>query len=176
MKEFEISEKERLKEALRSKLEAEIEVENARLTEIRSEIADAETRLALAGQRELLLRSETEKHDETIRARIAEAARELHGSAAAQGDHLRRQVDQLREMVSQMPVHAPTVAYASPVREPETLEVSEDVLLTSTAILKTADDDARKNIVAGLSSATGLLQGDIMANDLTPIIVAGPST
>lgn len=176
LKEFETAEKERLKEALRFKLETEIEAEKARLAEIRSEIAEAETRLAVAGQRELLLRSEAEKHEEAIRARIVEAATQLHRNVVAQGDHLRRELEELREMVAQIPVPAAAVAYAPPADERPPVEARENVSASPLEAMEMADEGARKSIVAGLSSATGLTQADIVAillkaTDEIPVLI-----
>jgi hypothetical protein len=172
VQDFELQEQERLKEGLRSKVEAEIEAEKARLEEIRFKIVEAETHLALTGKRELLLRNETEKHDEVMKARIAEAASQLHDSAVAQGDHLRRELDELRDLVLQMPSHPPSVVLAPPAEmwEPERPKVDR-----AAAPAKT-DEDARKSIVAGLASATGLTQADVIAillksTDEVPVLV-----
>jgi len=172
VQDFELQEQERLKEGLRSKVEAEIETEKARLEEIRFEIVEAETHLALTGQRELLLRNETEKHDEVMKARIAEAVSQLHDSAVAQGDHLRRELDELRDMVLQMPSHPPSVVLAPTAEMLEPERPKED---RPAAPAKT-DEDARKSIVAGLASATGLTQADVIAillksTDEVPVLV-----
>ncbi|MBY5351291.1 hypothetical protein HFO96_28985 [Rhizobium leguminosarum] len=172
VQEFELQEQERLKEELRSKVKAEIEAQKARLDETRSKIAEAETRLALAGQRELLLRNDAEKHDEAIKARIAEAASQLHGNALVQGDHLRRELDELRDLVLQMPSTVPSVAITSP-----TPEGSEDrSYAPAEVVVPRADDDARKSIIVGLASATGLTQAEITAivlkaTDEIPVLI-----
>lgn len=172
VQEFELQEQERLKERLRSKVEAEIEAEKARLGEIRAEIAEADARLAVAGQRELLLRNEAEKHDEVVKARIAEAARQLQGGAMEQTDHLRRELDELRDLVLQMPSHPPTVV----VSAPEEIPVPQRPDDNGEAIGPKADEDARKSILAGLASATGISQADLMAlllksTDEVPLLV-----
>lgn len=158
VREFEAAETERLKEGLRSKVEAEIQAEKARLNELRLEIVEAETRLALAGKRELLLRNETEKHDEVMKARIAEAARQL------QGDQLRRELDELRDLVLQMPSHPPSVVLAprAEMSEPEH-PVDDRASAPAEVVEPKADEDARKNIVAGLAAATGLTQASLIA-------------
>lgn len=164
VQEFELQERERLKESLRSKVEAEIDAEKARLDEIRSEIAEADARLAVAGQRELLLRNEAEKHDEVMKTRIAEAASQLQGNAAAQGDHLRRELDELRDLVLQMPSHSPSVLPARPAEMSEQERpVNDRASAFAEVVEPKADEDARKNIIAGLASATGLTQASVIA-------------
>ncbi|MGO7981458.1 hypothetical protein ACC691_26490 [Rhizobium johnstonii] len=171
VQEFELQEQERLKEGLRSRVEAEIKAEKSRLVEIRAEIIEAETRLAVAGQRELLLRNEAEKHDEVMKARIAEAASQLQGTAAAQGDHLRRELDELRDLVLQIPSHPPSVVLSPP------LELrNDDAAPTERIAEPTADQDARRSIVVGLSSMTGLTQADLIAillksTDEVPVLI-----
>ncbi|SES46497.1 hypothetical protein SAMN03159406_04824 [Rhizobium sp. NFR03] len=172
VQEFELQEQERLKERLRSKVESEIEAEKARLGEIRAEIAEADARLAVAGQRELLLRNEAEKHDEVMKARIEEAAKQLQGGAIEQTDHLRRELDELRDLVLQMPSHPTTVVVsaAEEIPEPQRPDVN------GTAVGPKADEGARKSILAGLASATGISQADLMAillksTDEVPLLV-----
>ncbi|MCA1893346.1 hypothetical protein HW573_18995 [Agrobacterium genomosp. 3] len=172
VQEFELQEQERLKERLRSKVESEIEAEKARLGEIRAEIAEADARLAVAGQRELLLRNEAEKHDEVMKARIEEAAKQLQGGAIEQTDHLRRELDELRDLVLQMPSHPTTVVVsaAEEIPEPQRPDVN------GTAVGPKADEGARKSILAGLASATGISQAHLMAillksTDEVPLLV-----
>ena len=172
VQEFELQERERLKEGLRSKVEAEIDAEKARLEQIRAEIAEADARLAAAGQRELLLRNEADKHDEVMKARIAEAAKQLQGGALEESGSLRRELDELRDLVLQMPSHPPTVVVAAPEEIPK-LERPKD---NGEAVGPKADEDARKSILAGLASATGISQADVMAlllksTDEVPLLV-----
>jgi len=159
LREIETAEKERLRIALQSKLEAELQVERDRLAELRSEIAEAETRLALAGQREVLLRAETEKHDEALRAKIAEAATQIDAKSIESATKLQAEVAALREMVLQVTTRPEP---AVEVSEPKELDVAADNDPPPVTERK-ADEDARKSILAGLSSATGLTAGDIVA-------------
>jgi hypothetical protein len=172
VQEFELQEQDRLKEGLRSKVEAEIEAEKERLGEIRAEIADADARLAVAGQRELLLRNEAEKHDEVMKSRIAEAARQLQSGASEQSDSFRRELDELRDLVLQIPSHPPSVVVAVPEEIPELERPNE----TNVAADRKADEDARRSIVAGLASAIGLSQSDVTAlllksTDEVPLLI-----
>lgn len=172
VQEFELQEQERLKERLRSKVASEIEAEKARLGEIRAEIAEADARLAVAGQRELLLRNEAEKHDEVMKARIEEAAKQLQGAAIEQTDHLRRDLNELRDLVLQMPSHPTTVVVSPPEEIPVPQRPDDD----GDAVERKADEDARGNVVAGLASATGLSKSDVMAlllksTDEVPLLV-----
>jgi hypothetical protein len=172
IQEFELQEQERLKEGLRSRVELEIEAEKARLDEIGARIAEAETRLAIAGQRELLLRNEAEKHDEVMKARIAEAARLLRDGAVDQSSHFRRELDELRNLVLQMPSHPPTVV----VPPPEELSGPERPKNDAEIVESKASEDARKSIVAGLATATGLTRADVIAlllksTDEVPVLV-----
>ncbi len=159
LREIESDERERLRIALQSKLEAELKIEKDRLAELRSEVAEAETRLALAGQREVLLRAETEKHDETLRAKIAAVAAQIDVQANETVTKLQAEVAALREIVVQATTKLePTVEVSEPnevviVAESDPPPVAE----------RKADEDARKSILAGLSSATGLTAGDIVA-------------
>ncbi|NSY59949.1 hypothetical protein G6L21_13990 [Agrobacterium tumefaciens] len=170
--EFELQEQERLKEGLRSKVEAEIKAEKARLGEIRAEIAEAEARLAVAGQRELLLRNEAEKHDDVMKARIAEAAKQLQGSAIDQTDNLRRELEELRDLVLQMPSDPPTAVVSAPEETPEPQRPADN----GEAVGPKADEDVRKSILVGLASATGISQAELMAlmlksTDEVPLLV-----
>ncbi len=170
--EFELQEQERLKEGLRSKVEAEIKAEKARLGEIRAEIAEADARLAVAGQRELLLRNEAEKHDDVMKARIAEAAKQLQGSAIDQTDNLRRELEELRDLVLQMPSDPPTAVVSAPEETPEPQRPADN----GEAVGPKANEDVRKSILAGLASATGISQAELMAlmlksTDEVPLLV-----
>ncbi|MBX4883837.1 hypothetical protein HJA90_09570 [Rhizobium bangladeshense] len=157
LKEFELQERERLKDALQAKLETEIQAEKSRLAKIRTEIADAETRLTVAGQREVLLRNEAEKHDEAIRTRIAVAAKQIQSSENARDASLREEMSLLREMVSTLKQQAPAPLEAPVIVKAEDREDNE-----ATAE-RHADEDARKSIVSGLSAAIGLTAADIAA-------------
>lgn len=172
VQEFELQEQERLKERLRSKVEAEIEAEKVSLGKIRAAIAEADARLAVVGQREVLLRNEAEKHDEVIKARIEEAAKQLQGGAMEHTDHLRRELNELRNLVLQMPSHPTTVVVsaAEDIPEPQGPHVNGE------AVKPKADEGARKSILAGLASATGISQADLMAillksTDEVPLLV-----
>lgn len=156
LREFEHSEKDRLRASLQSRVEEEIQSELARLSDIRAELVDAETKLALASHREALLRSEAEKHDDSIRARIAEAARDLTGEASRERQQLREEVDRLRDMISQMsipPVHAAPIDPLPAGTQEEDAPVQ----------LGIATDEARTSIIGGLSSATGMSVADAVS-------------
>ncbi|WP_245485002.1 hypothetical protein [Rhizobium leguminosarum] len=164
MKEFEAVERERIKAALQSSLQVEMDEEKSRLVEIRNEIADAETRLALAGKREVLLRAEVDKHDEALRARIAEVAHQIDADAKASANKLHDEVAALREMVAELATRPETTVETSgEVSPPSAVQAEAKDHDLETPVEPKADDDARKSIIAGLSSATGLTAGDIVA-------------
>lgn len=172
--EFEQSEKERLRAALQSRLDEEVQSELARLSDIRAELADAETKLALATHREALLRSEAEKHDGSIRARIAEAARNLTGEVIRDGQQLREEVDRLRDMISQMTIPAVQAAQIDPLPKGRHEEDAPVQVVIAT-------DEARKNIITGLSSATAMSIADVTsiilrATDDIPVLIGSKSS
>lgn len=172
--EFEASEKDRLRTALQSRIEEELQSERGRLSDIRAELADAETKLALASHREGLLRSEAEKHDESIRAKIAEAARGLTGEACRDGQQLREELDRLRDMVSRLTWPAENSAEAAaPPEETQQEDCSVPMVI--------ADDEARKSIIHDLSSATAMSVADLVSIILrstedVPVLIGGKSS
>lgn len=156
LREFEQSEKNRLRASLQSRLEEEMQSERSRLSDIRAELADTETKLALATYREGLLRSEAEKHDDSIRARIAEAASDLAGKASREGQQLREEVDRLRDMISQTTTPAVHVAPSDPLLEGAMEEDTPVQVVIAT-------DEVRKNVIAGLSCATAMSVADVVS-------------
>lgn len=154
LREFEQSERDRLRASLQSRLKEEMQSEKARLSDIRAELADAETKLALATHREGLLRSEAEKHDESIRARIVEVARDLTGEASRETQQLREEVARLRDMISQMTISAVHAARIDPLPE----RTQEEDAPVQPVI---ATDEARMSIISDLSSAMAMSVADV---------------
>lgn len=174
LREFEQTERDRLRAALESRVEGEIQSERIRLSEIRAELADAETKLAVATHRGALLRGEAEKHDDSIRARIAQAARDLTGVVSRDGQQLREEVDRLRDMVSSLTRTAerPADVMASPEQTQEEDAPVQIVIAT---------DEARRNIIGGLSSATAMSVADVTSIILrstedVPVLVGSKSS
>ncbi|WP_246780843.1 hypothetical protein [Rhizobium ruizarguesonis] len=162
--EYEAAERERLKTELHAQLEAEVQSETSRLQEIRVEIIDAETRLAIADRREVLLRHEAEKHDEAIRVKIAEAAKHVQDEARARTDGMRKEMDMLWETVSELAIPAAATIEAPRLPEPEPAPPMQVEQPPEVAIsIARADENARKSIMAGLSSATGISSADLVS-------------
>lgn len=174
LKEFEKSERDRLGATLQSRIEEEMQSEKARLSSIRAELTDAETKLLLITHREGLLRSEVEKHDDSIRAKIVEAARDLVLGTGKEVQQLREEVDRLRNMISQT-----TLAERQADRiDPPSEETPADEAQVQIAI---AAGSVRKNIIFDLSSATGMSVADVASiilrstEDL-PVLIGGKSS
>lgn len=152
--EFEQSERDRLRASLQSRLEEEMQSERARLSDIRSELAEAETRLALVAHREGLLRSEAEKHDESIRTRIAKAARDVVGEASKETQQLSEEVTRLSNLISQTPIPTVHVAKTDLLPERRQQEDASDQLVIAT-------EEVRRSIIGGLSSAVAMSVADV---------------
>lgn len=153
---FEQAEKDRLRTALLSRLDEELRSEQIRLSGIRAELVDAETKLALVSHREALLRSEAEKHDHTIRARITEAARNLSEGAKRDGRQLREEVERLRDMVTELVRPKEHIA--------EIVDPSMDTQQEGySAPMLIADENARRSIIGSLSSATAMPVADMVS-------------
>lgn len=177
LKAFEASERERIKAAMHSTLEKELEVERVRLSAIRKEIVEAENRLSVASHRESLLRVESEKHDEGIRTRISEAARQIGRSSMAHTEHLRSEVEQLKAALTEL-THSIS---AAPIQEPSKAEETQGVAkphVTARETLERSSEEDRSGIMMALRQASGLSAGEIAgviayATDGIPVLV-GP--
>ncbi|KRW97755.1 hypothetical protein AQY21_01820 [Paracoccus sp. MKU1] len=154
LREFEQSERDRLRASLQSRLEEEMQSERARLSDIRADLADAETRLALVAHREGLLRSEAEKHDESIRTRIAEAAKDVVGEASRETQQLSEEVTRLRDLISQTPI---STVYATKTDLLPERKQQED----ASGQLVIATEEVRRSIIGSLSSAVAMPVADV---------------
>ncbi|MDX1195786.1 hypothetical protein GOL94_00035 [Sinorhizobium medicae] len=172
---FEESEKARLRAQLESQLRRETEAGSAHLASLRGEIADAEAKLATFSHRETLLRNETEKHEETLRSRIASAAEGIHGDAVRETASIREEVARLRdEMIQIAAAPAAPVPVAAVAAEP----VVEPIPAAPPSPL--ASDEQRQKTVRELSVATGLTLPELaaviaMGVDIVPVLVGTDS-
>ncbi|NKB83874.1 hypothetical protein HED51_12720 [Ochrobactrum grignonense] len=89
---FEESEMAWIRTQLDAQIRSETEASSARLAALRGEIAAAEAMLETFSHREALLRSETEKHEETLRSRIASAAEVIRSESSRETAAIRDEV------------------------------------------------------------------------------------
>jgi hypothetical protein len=166
---FEDSEKARLRAELDGQLRKEAETERTRLAAVRSEIADAEAKLAIFSHRETLLNNETAKHEETLRARIESAAKGIWSDFHREAALIRDEVARLREEMAQ-------IATAGPVA-PVTGEVGQtEKPVLDAPPLPLASDEQRQNTLRELAVATGLSLSQAaaavaMATDVIPVLI-----
>ncbi|MDK1385133.1 hypothetical protein QN224_06905 [Sinorhizobium sp. 8-89] len=170
---FEESEKARLRTELEEQLRREMEVERARLAALRIEVADAETKLASFSHREALLRSETEKHEEMLRSRIASAAEGIRNESSRETAAIRDEVARLRDDMAQIATAVP--AAAEPVAEARTEES-----IPAAPPPRFASDEQRQKTLNELAVATGLTLAEVAAivataTDVVPVLL-GPDS
>ncbi|WGI73306.1 hypothetical protein QC756_13120 [Sinorhizobium meliloti] len=174
---FEEAEKERLRTELEERLRRETEVESARLASLRIEVADVETKLATFSHREALLRSETEKHEETLRNRIASAAEGIRSESSRETAAIRDEVARLRDDMTQIATAIPAVpAPVAPV--PVVAEQAEEAIPAVPQPL--ASDEQRQKTLNDLAVATGLTHTEVAAivataTDVVPVLL-GPDS
>lgn len=170
---YEESEKARLRTELEELLRRETEVERARLAAIRIEVADAETKLATFSHREALLRSETEKHEETLRSRIASAAEGMRNESSRETAAIRDDVARLRDVITQIATVVPTAPM------PVASEQAEEAIPAAPQ-LRFASDEQRQKTLNELAVATGLTLSEVAAivataTDVVPVLL-GPDS
>lgn len=170
---FEESEKARLRTELEEQLRRETEEERARLAALRMEVADAETKLASFSHREALLRSESEKHEEMLRSRIASAAEGIRNQSSRETAAIRDEVARLREDMAQIATAVP--AAAEPVAAGRTEES-----IPAAPPPRFASDEQRQKTLNELAVATGLTLAEVAAivataTDVVPVLL-GPDS
>lgn len=161
IREFEIEEHDRLRSDIRTKLEVEAQQESERITELRQQIMDAEGRLAVISHREVLLRNETEKHDDLLKEKIAEAARTIAGSSLDVTQKLRGEIELLRDelskaLASHFAEEGSSSAPHAPIEEVVTARPDVEAFLTAT-------DKQRWTVIHHLRESTGLTEGQLFA-------------
>lgn len=169
---FEESEKARLRAELEGRLRRETQVESSRLAALQSEIADAEAKLATLSHREALLRSETEKHEETLRGRIASAAEAVRTESSRETALIRDEVARLRDDVAQIAA-APVALTAGAMKR------SEEMVPETPPVL--ASNEQRQKTVRELAAATGLKLPEVaaivaMATVIVPVLVGADAS
>ncbi|MGH0256300.1 hypothetical protein NKY39_12145 [Sinorhizobium meliloti] len=175
---FEESEKARLRTELEERLRRETEVESARLAALRIEVADAETKLATFSHREALLRSETEKHEETLRSKIASAAEGIRSESSRETAAIRIEVARLRDDMTQIATAVPAApAPVAPV--PVVAEQAEQAIPTAPQ-RPLASEEQRQKTLNDLAVATGLTPSEVAAivataTDVVPVVL-GPDS
>ncbi|MCM2475670.1 hypothetical protein HGO38_19530 [Rhizobium sp. CG5] len=165
------AEKIRLRAELEDQLRRETEADSARLAALREEVATAEAKLAMFSHREALLRTETEKHEETLRDRIASAAEGIKSESSRDAAMIREEVARLRDDMAQIAAAAP--AAPMPVAAPQAEEAAP-----TPPRPPFASDEQRQKTVRELSVATGLTHPEVAAvialgMDVVPVLV-GP--
>jgi hypothetical protein len=165
---FAEAEKARLTTEMEDRLRAETAADTARLAAMRAEIADAETRLVAASHREVLLRSETEKHDEALRLRIETAAGTIRDASAREITRIRDEFDRLTKEVTQ-------IAQAVPVSQSAASDdLAEEPPADAAPRFVTAEQ--RNELLRQLALATGLPAAVIAAilgasTDVLPVLL-----
>lgn len=170
---FEEAEKARLRIELEDRLRVETAADIARLASIRSDIADAEARLAGFSHREVLLRSETEKHDDELRRRIESVAGQIRNESARETNRIREEFGRLKEEITQIAQTVP-----SPVQSPPETQGDDQ---PSAPARRFASEEQKQKTVEELSLATGLPIAEIAAivaacNDVVPVVVGSGAT
>ena len=170
---FESEEKARLQSELEERIRRETEAESARLAALRIEVSDAETKLLTLSQRETLLRNETEKHEETLRNRIASAAEAIMSASSRETATIRDEVALLRDDVNQLAA----VAAVSPASA-KTEQGGEMISAPSKPAI--ASDDQMKKTFRDLAASTGLRIPDVAAvvatfTEVIPVLL-GPGS
>jgi len=172
---FEEAEKSRVRSEIEQRMLSELETEVAKLAKLQSEIADAETKLALISHREALLRTETEKHDAVIRQRIADAAEAIKNEAIHKASRVLEDVEKLRDEIVQV---ASPPATAAPDPDPPVPEAQTDA---SDAPFELASDDQRKQTILELSAATSLPAQEVatiitLATEAIPVLIGAEAS
>lgn len=146
--EFENLEKARLRANLEVELRKEAETERSRLAGVRSQIADAEARLAMYSHREILLKNETTVHEETLRAKIESTAKDLGIDFRREAALIRDEVARIREELAQITTTPPVASATAEVSQAKTPLINLDV--------PHASEEQRQNTLRDLAAATGL--------------------
>ncbi|WP_322884435.1 hypothetical protein U8C35_27255 (plasmid) [Sinorhizobium medicae] len=179
MRKFEAEEHDRLRSDIKAKLAVAAEEESQRIAELRQQIIDAEGRLAVISHREVLVRNETEKHDELLKEKIAEAARTVASSSVDVTQKLREEVEQLKDELSK--VLASHLVEDGPSSEPHA-PIEEVVTARPDAeALPKATDEQCSTVIQRLRDATGLTEGRLFAlllqsTEGVPVLVGDGST
>ncbi|MGK9041368.1 hypothetical protein KXS05_13480 [Rhizobium sp. SA279] len=164
---FEESEKARLRIQLEAEIRGETEASSARLVALRGDIADAEAKLATFSHREALLRNETEKHEDTLRNRLASAAEGIRSESSRETAAIRDEVARMRDEIAQITAPAAPAAAAP--------EQSEIPPLTA-PLLPMASDEQRQKTLREMAVAAGISASEIAAviatsTDSVPVLV-----
>ncbi|MCM2441062.1 hypothetical protein HGO34_15180 [Agrobacterium vitis] len=180
LKAFEHEERDRVRNSTRAKLDAELKEEQLRLTAIKNELAEAENRLSLVTHREALLRVESERHDENIRERVAEAARQITEASQTQSRDIRAEVEKLKELIADMArtTPAPEASSSADVGNPRTDQGPSPELVEVEVArrVEMVTDEGRSGIIAALRQASGLSAGYVAgivahATDGIPVLI-----
>lgn len=168
---FEASEKARLQIELVEQIHRETEADSARLAALRGEIADAEARLETFSHREALLRSETEKHEETLRGRIASAAEAIRSESSRETTAIRDEVARLRDEMAQI-----AAVPAAPVTSVAVVAEQSGEHFSVAPKPPMASDEQRQKTLREMAVAAGLSASEIAAviaasTDSVPVLI-----
>jgi len=174
---FEESERMRLRTELEERLRRETEVESARLAALRTEVADAEAKLATFSHREALLRSETEKHEETLRSLLASAAEGIRSESSREAAAIRDEVARLRDDMAQI---ATAVPASTEQVVPVPVAAEQAAAPIPAAPPPLASVEQRQKTLDDLAAATGLTLSEMAAvvataTDVVPVLL-GPDS
>lgn len=168
---FEEAEKARLRAEIEERVRRETEAQNDRLATLRSEIADAEAKLAAFSHREALLRSETEKHEETLRRRLQSAVESIRDDISRDGVFIRDEFARLREEMTSLDANKHGAKGAEPTQADE--EKAEYPPLSS--------EEERRKTLQNLSITTGLTPSQVaavvaMATEAVPVLIGAEAS
>lgn len=162
LRDIERAERERIVEDVRLRIESEAKEETNRLEGLRSQIADAETKLATVAHRETLLRNESERHEALLQEKISEAARRLEAGHTGQSQALREEVERLRAEVEGLAQAAARAPVQEPAQPALPAELPAPPSVEKEAPLM-ANEEARLRILGELSKDTALSPAETMA-------------
>lgn len=165
---FEESEMALIRTQLDAQIRSETEASSARLAALRGEIAAAEAMLETFSHREALLRSETEKHEETLRSRIASAAEVIRSESSRETAAIRDEVALLWDEIAQIT----TAPVAPAVAVPEQSEIP----LPASSLPPMASDEQRQKTLREMAVAVGLSASEIAtviatSTDSIPVLI-----
>ncbi|MGE6743074.1 hypothetical protein ACQKGC_22645 [Allorhizobium pseudoryzae] len=168
---FEETEKARLRSELVEQIHRETQADSARLAALRGEIVDAEARLETFSHREALLRSETEKHEETLRGRIASAAEAIRSESSRETTAIRDEVARLRDEMAQIA----TVPVA-PVTPAAVVAEQAEEHFSAAPRPPMASDEQRQKTLREMAVAAGLSASEIAvviaaSTDSVPVLI-----
>lgn len=167
---YEKAETARLGREIEDRIRRETEAGSSRLHLLRGDIEQAEAKLAALAHRESLLRLETDRHEDALRARIETAAAALREELSSEASSLRDELARLRDAIEALPPPPGEIPPPALVDEPP----------SPAEPTPSASEEDTYLAMEGLASSTGLSLAEVsaavaMSTSLVPTFV-GPSS